>query len=194
MSDPRRPQPPRTDVSHTADHVEERRAAAAIAAEQLDAASDGPGTRQGAEVGVPQASSVPRTVITSSSVEEVEVRRSPRYGRFLVLGALLGALLAGVLTVAFPPNPDVSQLRVFGFLALFCVPAGCLALGLFAIIADWALGKRTGRATAVHEVFEAPRHASAAPELEGAPELADPAGPTAPVGADRTAPLDQRTV
>ncbi|WP_316306938.1 hypothetical protein [Clavibacter michiganensis] len=43
---------------------------------------------------------------------EVLVRRSPRYFRFMGVGAVLGIIVAMVLTLTFPPNPEFSEAQV----------------------------------------------------------------------------------
>ena len=77
--------------------------------------------------------------------QNVRVRRTPKFANFALLGALVGAIVAFVLTVAIPPDadyarakglPEFSQLQVFGFLLLIGVVFGiALALGV-AILLD----------------------------------------------------------
>lgn len=68
------------------------------------------------------------------------VSRQPRMGRFLGLGAIVGLLLALVLTMLWPDDPNYvpdnptlsfSDLQVFGFLAVYLVP---ICLGIFGLI------------------------------------------------------------
>ncbi|WP_174775136.1 hypothetical protein [Cryobacterium glucosi] len=64
------------------------------------------------------------------------VRRSPRYLNFMIVGAVLGAVTALILTVGFPQTAEFGLLQVFGFLLLVGVVVG-LALGaLVAIVID----------------------------------------------------------
>ncbi|KQX08576.1 hypothetical protein ASC59_11700 [Leifsonia sp. Root1293] len=73
---------------------------------------------------------------------EAVVRRSPRYLRFLLAGAIVGILVALILTVTFPANPEFSIGQVFGFLLLLCGVIG-LALGaVIALVFDRVLSKR----------------------------------------------------
>lgn len=58
----------------------------------------------------------------------VTVRRSPRIVNFMIFGAVVGALVAVVLTYAFPANPRFSTTQVLGFLLIGCVAIG-VALG-----------------------------------------------------------------
>lgn len=90
--------------------------------------------------------------------ERVRVRRAPKYGVFLALGAVLGVVAAMVLTFAFDgtaqPSPagiQYSQLQVFGFLALAGAAAGLLVGGVVALILDRVLGRRERDVDAQHE-------------------------------------------
>ena len=51
--------------------------------------------------------------VTESSVR---VKRSPRYARFMIAGAAVFAVIALILTFAFPANPTYDRGAVFGFL------------------------------------------------------------------------------
>ena len=62
------------------------------------------------------------------------VRRSPRIVNFMILGAVLGALLAVILTYAFPENDAFSRTQVLGFLLLACVAFGVAIACLVALV------------------------------------------------------------
>lgn len=79
------------------------------------------------------------------------VHRSPRYFNFMLLGAVIGAIAAFVLTVAFPDNPDFGKTQVFGFLLLAGVAVGVALGSLVALILD-RLGR--SRTVAVDKVVE----------------------------------------
>lgn len=89
----------------------------------------------------------------------VRVRRSPKYGVFLVLGAAFGILVAVVLTFAFhgsdlpSPNTNVeyTQVQVFGFVALLCAPIGVALGGVVALVLDRVVGRRTRDVRVDHE-------------------------------------------
>jgi hypothetical protein len=49
------------------------------------------------------------------------IRRSPRYLRFMGVGAILGIVLALILTTTFESTPEFSRTQIFGFLALLAV-------------------------------------------------------------------------
>lgn len=73
---------------------------------------------------------------------EVQVRRSPRHFRFMLVGAALFALVALSLTFAFPENPAYDRGSVFGFLLVVGVAVG-LALGsVVALTFDRATARR----------------------------------------------------
>lgn len=81
----------------------------------------------------------------STGRETVRVRRAPKFANFALLGALVGTVLAFVLTVAIPNDPDYarakglpefSQLQVFGFLLLIGVVLGIAAALAVAIVLD----------------------------------------------------------
>lgn len=105
----------------------------------------------------PPLPDTPRTVV-DDRIETVRVRRAPKYGVFLTLGAALGVLVAMILTFAFDGTdlPSVtgvqySQTQVFGFLALIGIAVGVAVGGIVALVFDRALGKRAREVTVDHE-------------------------------------------
>lgn len=92
-------------------------------------------------------------------IETVSVRRAPRISVFLVAGALLGAIVAFILTFAFggtvDPSPNTgvvySQGQVFGFLALICIPVGLALAGLLALLLDRRSQRHVHEVTVDHE-------------------------------------------
>ncbi|PJJ65491.1 hypothetical protein [Compostimonas suwonensis] len=75
----------------------------------------------------------PEVVVTAG---RVIVRRSPRYFRFMALGAIVGVILAIVFTVAFPDNAQFTATQVFGFLLLVFLVVGVALGSLAAILAN----------------------------------------------------------
>lgn len=82
-----------------------------------------------------------------SRSEEVVVRRSPRYYRFMGVGAILGIIVALVATLAFSESEDYSRFQVFGFVTLFVAPAFIALAALVALIID-------ARSRSVHVVAD----------------------------------------
>jgi hypothetical protein len=101
----------------------------------------------------------------SESEETVQLRRSPKILRFLLTGALVGAIVALILTFAFPPNTEYPATQVFGFLLLIGVAIGAAVGGLVAVVVDRALQRRARLLPAVRE-FTPP---APAPDLAADP-------------------------
>ena len=96
-------------------------------------------------------------VETEVTSDTVMVRRAPRFGRFIILGAILGAIVALILTFAFDGRAPENELvqfdkgQVFGFLLLIC---GAVGVGLGAVVAliiDRVLARRAEAGIAEHE-------------------------------------------
>lgn len=91
------------------------------------------------------------TETTAHHIETARVRRSPRYAVFLVVGALLGILVAAILTFAVGDGVDKSATteityttgQVFGFLALVGVAVGLAVGGIVALLLDRSFSRRT---------------------------------------------------
>ncbi|WP_022888758.1 hypothetical protein [Agromyces italicus] len=99
---------------------------------------------------------------TEASRDEVVVRRSPRYGAFIAAGAVVGAIVALVLSISFAPSEaelaermaddfTYSQSQVFGFLLVCGVVIGVGLGALVALIVDRAMSRRATRALAEHD-------------------------------------------
>ncbi|MBW8871250.1 MAG: hypothetical protein JF618_03430 [Leifsonia sp.] len=73
---------------------------------------------------------------------EVRVRRSPRYFRFMITGAVLFAIIALILTFAFPENPTYDRGSVFGFLLAICATIGVAVGAVVALLVDRATARR----------------------------------------------------
>jgi hypothetical protein len=78
---------------------------------------------------------------TVVSEDTLVVRRSPKYVNFIIVGAVVGAVLALVLTVTFPQNTEFDPAQVFGFLLLGGVTIGVAVSCLVAIILDRIVGR-----------------------------------------------------
>lgn len=95
---------------------------------------------------------------TEVTSDTVTVRRAPKYGRFMTLGAGLGAIVALVLTLAFTPaESEIVPVgfdggQVFGFLLLICASIGVALGALIALAFDRSMAKRTASVGVEHEV------------------------------------------
>lgn len=96
--------------------------------------------------------------VIDEEVTTVVVHSSPRYGRFLAIGVILGLLVAAILTFASGVDADPGGplstasgvLRVFGVSAAVCVGAGLVLMGSLAIVLDRRSSKRARAARAAH--------------------------------------------
>ncbi|RRJ87037.1 hypothetical protein EG850_06450 [Gulosibacter macacae] len=88
----------------------------------------------------PSASESPREL-------NAVVRRSAKLSSFMWLGAIVGAILAAILTFAFPEHPEFSRGQVFGFLLVFVTALSVLLFLVIGLIVNFFVGRRTGTAT-----------------------------------------------
>lgn len=79
----------------------------------------------------------------SATQAAVTVHRSPRYARFMLVGVVVFAILAMILTYAFPDSNEYGRGQVFGFLLLI---GAAIGLGLGAIVA--LIAERVARSRA----------------------------------------------
>lgn len=95
----------------------------------------------------------------TDEIVELSVRRAPKIGVFLLVGAVVGTLVALVLTFGFDGTAqadpttglDYTSGQVFGFLALVCIPVGLVLGGLVALAFDRASRRRSRSVTVDHE-------------------------------------------
>lgn len=91
------------------------------------------------------------------------MRRSPRYSRFLVVGAAIGVIVAAILAFGVE-RVDVPKIgeavfsdgQVFGFLALIGIATGLLLAGVVALILDRVVGRSTRTVRVDHETTDTP--------------------------------------
>lgn len=72
----------------------------------------------------------------SAPRREVSVRRAPRYVPFMILGGVLGFVVAGIIAFALPGNPANDVNAVFGFFLIACAMGGVLLGAVAALILD----------------------------------------------------------
>lgn len=83
------------------------------------------------------------------------IRRAPKYGVFTAIGVAVGIIAALILATVFDgtsePSPftevTYSQTQAFGFILLWCVPAGIALMLIVAMIIDRATSRRARQAT-----------------------------------------------
>lgn len=139
------------------------------------------------------------TESASHQIESAQLRRSPRYGVFLALGAGLGILVALVLTFAAGGAKDTSSMtgvsytttQVFGFLCLFAIPIGMAVGASVALLLDRMLARRAREVRVSHDrVHIDPSTGSGTEEGSGTE-----AGGSGDVGDDRAdARIESRDV
>lgn len=79
----------------------------------------------------PSDAARPTAVVARSTL-----RRAPRFGRFIVAGVLLGALLAAVAALLGPENAVLGRVAVFILVFLALGTAGAMIAAVIAIVAD----------------------------------------------------------
>jgi hypothetical protein len=73
---------------------------------------------------------------------KVRIRRAPKFSVFVVLGAVVGVLVALILTASFPIDPTVGFGPIFGYFAIYGFVGGILLGCLVALIFDRVLSRR----------------------------------------------------
>jgi hypothetical protein len=83
---------------------------------------------------------------------EVRIRRAPKLGIFLLLGAVVGALVTLILTSMFEPDPAIGFAASFGYFLLFGAPAGAALGAIIGLIIDRVSVARARTVTVEREV------------------------------------------
>lgn len=85
----------------------------------------------------------------SVTEEQVEVIRSVRFGRVIVGGAVLGAVIAALVTLSFPvASQDYTMAQIVGFMSLIGAGIGLALGGALSLILARVAAKRHGIAVA----------------------------------------------
>lgn len=93
-------------------------------------------SQDGEDAQVANTNAVESDGIVSVTETEVRVHRSPRYARFMLVGGILFAIVAFVLTYSTPADAQYSQSAVLGFTLAICVTVGVTLGALTALLAD----------------------------------------------------------
>ena len=102
---------------------------------------------------------MPETPAARHDADVASVRRAPKYSVFAALGAAVGIVAALILSTVFDGSGEASPFtqvmyspsQTFGFIMLWCVPAGVLLGMLVALVLDWTIGRRTRSVRVTHE-------------------------------------------
>ena len=78
---------------------------------------------------------------TDDRTTQVRIRRAPKFGVFVVLGALIGLIVSLILTAEFPIDPSVGFAATFGYFAIYGLVAGVLLGSVVALIFDRVLAR-----------------------------------------------------
>lgn len=82
---------------------------------------------------------------------QVELRRTVRWGRLLAVGAIIGVVVAALLSLSFPvtEDADYTLAQVTGFMAVIGGALGLAVGGLLAIVLNQVAKRRHGRGVAI---------------------------------------------
>jgi len=109
-----------------------------------------------------------REVAEIASEQQVRVRRTPRYGRFMVLGGAVLGIASFIVTYSFPQGSGYDRNTVFGFVLVASVAVG-VGLGAAAAILAAAATRRTERTVMADRIDvrepDAPSESSELPDL-----------------------------
>lgn len=83
---------------------------------------------------------------------EVRIRRAPKLGVFLLVGAAIGAIVTLILTSLFPADPAIGFAATFGYFLLFGAPAGAVVGAIVGLIIDRVSIARARTVTVEREV------------------------------------------
>lgn len=87
----------------------------------------------------------------ASEVQQVTIRRAPKLGVFLVLGAAVGALVTLILTSLFPADPNVGFAATYAYFCLYGVPAGVVLGAVVGLAFDRRSVRKARTVTVEHE-------------------------------------------
>jgi hypothetical protein len=85
------------------------------------------------------------------SSSDVSIRRAPKIGVFLILGAIVGMVVTLVLTSLFPADPAVGFFASFAYFCLYGIPAGVALGALVALVLDLISSRRARTVTVEHD-------------------------------------------
>ncbi|WP_051441644.1 hypothetical protein, partial [Arthrobacter sp. H14] len=95
----------------------------------------------------------------------VTIRRAPKVIPFLVIGALLGLIGAGIIAFTGPEGTEFSRGTVLGFFSVLLLIPGLLLGALAALLFDW-ISVRRSRTAVVESTGEEEQAAAGQPADE----------------------------
>lgn len=98
------------------------------------------------------------------------MRRAPKFGAFIVVGAGIALVATLIATAQFPADPNVGFATLVAYFCLFTVPAGAALGAVIALLIDRRSTRRAKTLAAEEETVIAP----AQPQLPEEPEATQP--------------------
>ena len=92
--------------------------------------------------------------IARVNTDEVQIRRSPKYGTFMALGAGVGVVIGVILGVSQPAIGDYSIGQIIGLLSLALGAVGLAIGAAVALLLDRILSKRVETVEAKHTTVD----------------------------------------
>lgn len=86
--------------------------------------------------------------------QQATVRRAPKFGAILLVGAALGALVTLILTSLFPADPNVGFAASYAYFLVYGVPLGLAVAAVIALLLDRRSRRRARTVTVEHERVE----------------------------------------
>lgn len=85
---------------------------------------------------------------------QVTIRRAPKLGIFIAIGAFVGALATLIVTSQYPTDPAVGFAATVGYFLLFGIPAGVVLGAAVGLIIDAFSRRRARTVTAMRELVD----------------------------------------
>ncbi len=109
---------------------------------------------------------------TQPQITEVRIRRAPRLPVFLLLGGILGVIIALIATALGNVDPKVGFAGTFGYLCIYFIPIGIVVGALVGLLLDRISIRRARLVSVEQQAVERP------PAEQQAPLPAEPQQPS----------------
>jgi len=90
--------------------------------------------------------------VSKPEVDEVRIRRAPKFPAFMVVGGAVGAIVTLIVTSQFPADPSVGFGALFAYFCLYGVTAGVVLGAVLAIILDRVSARRAKTVSVEREI------------------------------------------